>query len=138
MFYCWTITLFTRQGGLSLVANIISYSGVFQLLITFNDFQLSHITIPVHLTCPATFEAVGDGCYIQAGENVTQSADCIVECGDDAQPAEVHSTEQLDALKAYVNSDEVDYFVMGNNTVCFLIVDHEWRTIEKLYAQIIT
>ena len=92
---------------------------------TFNDLQLVLFTIPAHLTCPATFEAVGDGCYAQAGVNVTQSADCVVECGDDAQPAEVHSTEQLDALKAYVLSDEAIYFVMGNNTICFLIVDRE-------------
>ena len=74
---------------------------------TFNDFQLAPFTIPVHLTCPDTFEVVGDGCYAQAGEGVNQSADCVVECGADAQPAEVHSTEQLDALKAYVISYDV-------------------------------
>ena len=92
---------------------------------TFNDLQLVLLTIPVHLTCPATFEAIGDGCYAQAGEDVTRSADCVVECGDDAQPVEVHSTDQHDALKAYVLSDEADYFVMGNNTISFLIVDLE-------------
>ena len=79
----------------------------------------------MRLTCPATFEAIGDGCYAQAGEDVTHSADCVVECGDDAQPAEVHSLEQLDALRAYVISDEDDYFIMGNNNIILLIIDRE-------------
>ena len=100
------------------------YSGNFQLFpTTFNDLQQDTFTIPVHLTCPTTFEAVGDGCYAQAGQGVNQSADCVAECGDDAQPAEVHSTEQLDALKAYVNGDDANHFVMGNNTIVFLVVD---------------
>ena len=86
---------------------------------TFNDLQQAPFTIPVHLTCPDTFEAVGDGCYAQAGENVNQSADCVVECGNDAQPAEIHSTEQLDALKAYVEGDDANYFLLGNNTILF-------------------
>ena len=95
------------------------------MLTTFNFLQLASFTISVHLICPATFEAVGDGCYAQAGEDVNLSADCVSECGDDAQPAEVHTTDQLDALKAYVLGHDAVYFVMGNYIFIVLIIDHE-------------
>ena len=82
----------------------------------------------MHLACPATFESVGDGCYAQAGENVTLSSDCVAECGDGAQPAEVHSTEQLDALKAYVLEDDAQHFVMGTNKIIVLFVNGKIKT----------
>ena len=73
-------------------------------------------SVSVHLTCPDTYDAVGDGCYYQSDDPVQTSSDCVEECGD-AHPAEVHSTGQLDALKDYVKNGPNSKLFMGKLSV---------------------
>ena len=77
---------------------------------------LSHFllfVVSVHLACSDNMEELADGCYILAGEGVHSSADCVAECGDGAQPAEIHSVEQLNAFRTFVAEDDADYVILG-------------------------
>ena len=85
--------------------------------LSFHSFSIHHFYyVSVHLTCPDTYDAVGDGCYYESNSRVQISSDCVEECGED-RPAEIHSTGQLDALKDYVESGSTARLYMGKLTV---------------------
>ena len=64
-------------------------------------------------------EELAEGCYILAGEGVDSSADCVAECGDGAQPAEIHSVEQLNAFRTFVAGYDAENVVLGKNAFKF-------------------